>query len=265
MEDEVQEIAPPVTKAPLPAVVAKAIVEVMSGVPKLAKDEKNEQARYTFAGIDAFLEAVRPLCVKAGLIIAQDEIDFTLIEIAGKSQGMDKKIEPWFQLRYQFTLSHASGETWSERPIRTIAVRAIMGSQAFGAAQSYALKLFMRSLFQIATGDEEDVDREPEKKSQPKPALHGPLNITALKDKLRGFARDVQAVEDLASLTDLEEKFRPVSDQAMMDLPGWWYGTEDSDGAIHALNKKRKQLMSRENTAASHPGINDPAQQGPIE
>ena len=32
------------------------------------------------------------------------------------------------------------------------------GAQAFGAAQSYALKQFMRSLFQIPTGDREDAD-----------------------------------------------------------------------------------------------------------
>jgi hypothetical protein len=32
------------------------------------------------------------------------------------------------------------------------------GAQAFGSAQSYALKQFMRSLFQIPTGDKEDAD-----------------------------------------------------------------------------------------------------------
>jgi len=33
-----------------------------------------------------------------------------------------------------------------------------MGAQAFGAAQSYAEKQFMRSLFKIATGDDDDAD-----------------------------------------------------------------------------------------------------------
>jgi hypothetical protein len=33
-----------------------------------------------------------------------------------------------------------------------------MGSQAFGAAQSYALKSFLRSIGLIATGDTEDAD-----------------------------------------------------------------------------------------------------------
>jgi hypothetical protein len=37
-------------------------------------------------------------------------------------------------------------------------VQSAMGAQAFGAAQSYSLKQFMRSLFQMATGDKEDAD-----------------------------------------------------------------------------------------------------------
>ena len=40
-------------------------------------------------------------------------------------------------------------------------VDAMMGSQAFGSAQSYSLKQFMRSMFQVATGEEE-VDHKPQ-------------------------------------------------------------------------------------------------------
>ena len=42
---------------------------------------------------------------------------------------------------------------------RSIMVPASMGSQAFGSAQSYALKQFLRSLFQISTGEkDQDID-----------------------------------------------------------------------------------------------------------
>jgi hypothetical protein len=34
------------------------------------------------------------------------------------------------------------------------------GGQAMGAAQSYALKQFMRSLFLIATGENDDLDNQ---------------------------------------------------------------------------------------------------------
>jgi hypothetical protein len=134
---------------PIPANVAKAICMVMADVPKLGKGEKNQHGNYNFASIDDFLEAVRPLCAKHGLIIMQDEEAFEMKE-------------GWLVMTFRFTLAHSSGETWAHRPTRTIMVSAKMGSQAFGAAQSYALKQYMRSLFQIATGEKgNDADEHP--------------------------------------------------------------------------------------------------------
>jgi hypothetical protein len=53
-------------------------------------------------------------------------------------------------------MEHESGET---RPpiIRTVAVP-FNGAQAFGSAQSYALKLYYRAVFQISTFDGDDPD-----------------------------------------------------------------------------------------------------------
>ena len=125
----------------------------MGEVPKLEKTEKNTHGNYNFTSIDGFLEALRPLCAEHGLIIIQDEESFEL------KQSQNKKGETitWLIVKFRFTLAHSSGETWVHRPARTIMVNAAMGAQAFGAAQSYALKMFMRALFQIATG-EADVD-----------------------------------------------------------------------------------------------------------
>lgn len=140
----------------MPPKVAAAVIAVMEKVPKLEKSERNTHGNYNFASIDGFLEALRPLCAKNGLIIIQDEESFEL------KQSQNKKGETvtWLIVRFRFTLAHSSGETWVHRPARTIMVNAAMGAQAFGAAQSYALKQFMRALFQIATG-EADVDSDP--------------------------------------------------------------------------------------------------------
>lgn len=142
----------------MPSEIATAIAAVMAEVPKLQKGEKNSHGNYNFASIDDFLEAVRPLCAKSGLVIVQDEESFDMRE------GQDKfgKAVNWLVIRYQFTLAHISGSTWAHRPTRTIMVNAAMGSQAFGAAQSYALKQFERSLFQIGTGEKDaDADAHP--------------------------------------------------------------------------------------------------------
>jgi hypothetical protein len=160
------------TLPPVPPKIAAAICEVMSAVPKLKKGEKNTHGNYNFASIDDFLEAVRPLCAEQGLIIIIDEEGFETKE------GQDKngKSVTWLVLEFAFTLAHSSGETWGHRPRRTIMVNASMGSQAFGAAQSYALKQFERALFQIATGEKDgDADSHP----------HGDLPRTARRGAVK--------------------------------------------------------------------------------
>ena len=172
---------------PMPTKVATALAAVMTDVPKLGKGEKNAHGNYNFASIDDFLEAVRPLCAKHGLIIVQDEESFEMRE-AGT--GRDGKPAVWLVMRFRFTLAHTSGETWMHRPARTIMVSASMGSQAFGAAQSYALKQFERSLFQIATGEKDaDADAHPPADlprngngTKTGAAISGPIGQLAPKD-----------------------------------------------------------------------------------
>lgn len=170
-------------EVPMPPNVAKAVVEVMSKVKRLQKDAENSHGKYRFAGIDAFLEECRPLCAEAGLIIVQDEEHFEVVD--GK----------WLMIRYAFTLAHQSGETWGNVIRRTIMVQAAMGSQAFGAAQSYVEKQFMRSLFQIATGENEDVDTH---QAAPLPAARSDFPPPAkpkqtLKERADAFAASIRA------------------------------------------------------------------------
>lgn len=139
---------------PMPAAVAKAVSQVMANAKKLGKDERNPFANYKYAGIESFLEMVRPLCADAGLIIIQDEEGFEFRECSDKGG----KVLTWLVMTFSFGLAHSSGATWAYRCRRTGMVQASMGSQAFGAAQSYALKSFLRSIGLIATGDTEDAD-----------------------------------------------------------------------------------------------------------
>ena len=100
---------------------------------------------YRFASIDGFLKEINPLCAKADLIILQDEIDARLVH-----NGGDPQDRSWLWTTYEFHLAHTSGALWG--PISRSVMVAADGAQAFGAAQSYALKQFMRALFQIPTG-----------------------------------------------------------------------------------------------------------------
>jgi len=135
----------------MPQPVATAVNEVMRGVRRLIRTTWHAEEHYPFASIDGFLEALNPLCAKAGLIILQNEVDARLVNDGGNTQDRD-----WLWVTFEFQLAHSGGATWGS-VTRSIMVAA-NGPQAFGAAQSYALKQFMRSLFQVPTGEMDDPD-----------------------------------------------------------------------------------------------------------
>ncbi len=224
---------------PMPAAIAAAIVAVMAEIPRLNKTETNTHGNYSFAGIDAFLDAVRPLCAKHGLIIIQDEDSFT-------------SADGWLTMRFAFTLAHSSGETWAVRPIRTALVNGKMGSQALGAAQSYALKMFMRSLFQISTGEKgQDIDEHPASNlptaTNPKPETtfadwkaFGYVKTKAA-DELRALGRmirDDDATPDELTLDAHLVDAQPLI-EAVQQCSDWWPDVEDR------LEERRQVLQTR--------------------
>lgn len=156
----------------MPPKVSGAINAVMKAMKRLEKGETNKHGGYRFASVDDFYDTVRPLMAEAGLIVGSDEDGFEII-----NTGTPDKPSNWLKLSFLFNLSHADGETWAHTPRRTIMVNASMGSQAFGAAQSYAEKQYLRSLFKISTGDP-DADSQPHEQlperrhiEPPKPTL----------------------------------------------------------------------------------------------
>lgn len=141
-------IATPAPVTGQPAEIAKAIGEVMAQIKSLPKGERNDHGGYNFASIDDFLAAVGPLCTQAGLIVYQDEDSIDMIDRGNKA---------WLKITYAFTLGLTSGVV-SQRPIRRTVFQQITGPQTTGSCQSYAFKMFMRSLFMIPTGDRDDAD-----------------------------------------------------------------------------------------------------------
>ena len=233
----------------LPPKIAAALVEVMQGVPKLEKGEKNSHGNYNFASIDDFLEAVRPLCAEAGLIIIQDEESFET------TAGTDRNGNPrtWLLMKFSYTLAHSSGEVWDRKPVRSIMVDASVGAQAFGAAQSYALKQFMRSLFQIATGEKgQDADEHPnadlpdvpKEKTTKDADWVGPLNKTALKTEMRELISHIRGASDNIELDGYLDDYEAVINQCKEDLPEWITGDGGDkhglDGAVEMMRAEFK-------------------------
>lgn len=135
--------------------IAAAIVKVIGAVKRLQRTEENKFQKYAYTSIDGFLEVTGPLCAAAGLFILSEE---TEKEISQAPKADREGTTNFLTIRWAFTLCHSSGAIYG--PLhRTVTVPAA-GAQAFGSSQSYALKQFMRGLFQIPTGDNDDPDKD---------------------------------------------------------------------------------------------------------
>lgn len=138
----------------MPKSIATAICQVMAKVKSIEKDNENKFDKYTFASIDDFMAFINPLMAEAGLIILQDESSKPeLMEKEGKSS---KVLMLWCE--FYFTLCSKEGDLYG--PLKRSVFVQATGAQAFGSAQSYALKQFLRSLFMIPTGDKDDPDNK---------------------------------------------------------------------------------------------------------
>jgi hypothetical protein len=154
----------------IPPAIAAGIVQVQSQVKRLAKESENKFAEYMYANADAFFAAVGPLEAEAGLFTVMEEGTVEIVPMAKPSRESSN----WLRIHWQITVGHSSGATYG--PLhRTVMVPA-NGAQAFGSAQTYALKQFMRGLYKIPTGDKDDADSQP---AEPLPAADKPQQQAA--------------------------------------------------------------------------------------
>ncbi len=195
--------------------VTEAIAAVMSDIKRLAKEDKNQHGGYNFASIDDFLDLTRPLCAKHGLVVLQDEEDFEVIDAGNNNKSL--------RMRFAFTLE-AGGE--SRGPLRrSIMVPAKMGSQAFGAGQSYALKQFLRATFQIATGEKDDIDHHDT----------GELPVNRSTPITGKQADEIRALIESTG-SDAERFLKYMKAESVPDIL-----STDYNKAVSALNKKAQK------------------------
>jgi hypothetical protein len=215
--------------------VAAAIIAVMGAVKKIGKNDKNDFANYSFAGIDKFLETMNPLCVDAGIFIACHETDREVITTTKTDQRGNSKSTNWLLMKYDFQIVHESGEVSAIYP-RSVMVPA-EGAQAFGSAQSYSLKQFMRGLFLIPTGEKDDADfREATTLPENKP----PSAYKARKDgdwpKIEGAMRNCSTPDEL-------KQWGLVNKDRISALPPKWQGLarDEYERCMSDLNMRHSQ------------------------
>jgi len=196
--------------------ILPAIAAAMGDVQKVGKAERNKHDGYNFASIDDFLSLVNPICATRGLVIFSDELSREDFTRKGRNGDL-----PWMRVSFSFTVHHISGQSL---PPMTRSVEVMRnGAQAYGSAQSYCLKQFLRGLFLIPTGDKDDADYERKDDGEivqhrPAPATDGPSaaaldaaiatinaaeTVSALRDAWFSFPRPLQAARVQRSLAGL--------------------------------------------------------------
>jgi hypothetical protein len=131
----------------------KEIVLVMRAIGRIAKDAKNAHGGYKYTSVDAFLEATSAACSEAGLIVkpVQMACSGETLEVWDKDgRARQRRV---MRFAYRFRLIHETGLMWTDPDDERAVVVDYTGPQTFQAAESFALKAYMRTLFQIPTGD----------------------------------------------------------------------------------------------------------------
>jgi hypothetical protein len=111
------------------------------------KSQRNQHGGYNFASTDDIYAALTRRMGEVGLALISLEDDCEIVRV--EKEG---KTSQWARLVYSFVLA-TEDATWSHRNLRRSLYIQVTGPQTFQAAQSYAEKSVMRSLFKIPTGD----------------------------------------------------------------------------------------------------------------
>lgn len=153
----------------MPPQIAAAIIAVKKNVKQLGSDERNAHGGYSYVSVDKFYERIGKLMADAGLALLIDETESEVKE--GKSGN------PWLFVQFSLSFMHETGIM--SRPVRRSCALPISGPQAFGAAQSYIEKQFLRQVFKVPTGDRDADDTAPQENSAPGRAQSAPGGRTA--------------------------------------------------------------------------------------
>lgn len=141
---------------PIHGSIVKAICEIMKTVEAVKKSQKNQHGGYMFASTDDIYAATTRKMGEVGLVLITREEDCEIVRVENKEQ----KVSQWARVTFSFVLATEEG-TWADPSARRTLYIQVTGAQTFQAAQSYAEKSFMRSLFKLPTGDM-DLDGMPQ-------------------------------------------------------------------------------------------------------
>jgi len=227
--DEMQTVAyvPP---APIPAEIVKAICVVQVGLEAVKKSQRNAHGGYNFASADDIYAALTRAMGNAGLACLC--MEDALPEIMRVEK--DGKTSQWGKFSFSFVLAHISGVTWSDARCRRSLFIPITGPQTFQAAQSYAEKSFLRSMFKIPTGDmdldsmpQADTEEDRAEASSPKArkSAHSQRKEPGAVELHRKILAAIQSADTPDALREIRATYKDVIDT----MPRQWADLVEQD------------------------------------
>lgn len=219
----------------IPGEIVKAICRVQSGMAAVKRDGKNMHGNYQFASTDAVYAALTLKLAEVGLSILCLEEEVPEIK---RVEGKDGKTVQWGHFVFSFILA-TENATWSDPRWRRTLYLQITGPQSFMAAQSYAEKALLRSLFKIPTGDI-DLDAMPQAETEEaQEALvgNGRKRKSSAAAKREGGPEQFNAIRGAiagaASLEDLRE-IKVENADVIAEFPERWATLIDDEFAARS-------------------------------
>jgi len=182
----------------MPASIVQAIAKIQRAVQSVKKDGRNAHGGYDFASTDAVYAALSVKMGEAGLTILTLEHEPEIKTVDGP-----KGPQRWCRFRFQFVLA-SEGDTWTDANCARTLYMQVLGPQTHMAAQSYAEKTFLRSLFKLPTGDL-DLDQLPTDEEKP---TKKKSSAQAKREGLwEAFQEELAAVDTFDRVLEIERRF----------------------------------------------------------
>lgn len=213
----------------IPASIVKAICSIKTSLSAVSKTGRNQHGGYNFASTDDIYAALTRKMGEVGLVMLSLEDQCEVVRLENK----DGKTVQWAHLTFAFILA-TEDATWTDRDAKRTLYIQVTGPQTFQAAQSYAEKAYLRSLFKIPTGDM-DLDAMPEAETEEDQAAlsgNGKKRKSSAEGKRDGSVKlfnsiraDIQAAVNREHLSHLRETYADEWSQ----MPPRWAETLDDD------------------------------------
>lgn len=231
-----------------------ALNAVMLEVGYVQKDKKNDFHNYRYAGEESLLTVLRPVMVKHGLVLIPSLDGEPTIDPNGNTH-----------LIMAYTLAHISGATWPEK-IRVPGCGNDKNKNGIGDKGTYkaltgANKYLLFKLFQIATGDDPEVESAHDRGEAPADQANTKKRgVTAIKKDLRDLSAEMHACKDLGAFDLLVAGARHLIEECQVQIPVWYHGDgSDSEGLAKTIERRRAELKKPPPTAI-RPGTMNPHQ-----